>query len=221
MSPAQDVPELRDLVDPRAAQGPADRRHPRIVGRREDGARLDLRALPHRAQLPELERPAVPAHPRLPVEDAAARRHRDDERGRSASTGSEQEQQRPPTTATSKARFSDAAGAVERAHPRLEQRQVADDAESQPPDHRLERRRPDEQVRAASPAGCAPGSRRASQAASGVRMTSSISLRARRSRRGPRRARARGRSGGAPSPAADEPRRARRRSRDGAGSCRR
>ena len=77
---AQHVPELRDLVDAGAPQRAADRRHPRIVGRREHGARLDLGALAHRAQLPELEEPPVAADARLAIEDAPRRRDADERR---------------------------------------------------------------------------------------------------------------------------------------------
>jgi hypothetical protein len=142
---AQDVPELRDFVDARGTQAPSNCRHARIVGRREHGAGLDLGSLPHRAQLPELERAAVAADAGLPVEDAAGRRHRNESRGEEEPR--QQQEKRRRGDGGVEGAFGERARALQRPDARLQQRQVADDPESQPADQGLEGRRPDEQVR--------------------------------------------------------------------------
>ena len=78
---AQHVPELRQLVDVRAAQELAERRHAadrRSLRPHRPG--LALGVVVHRAELDDRERLAVEAHPLLAVEDGAARRELDERR---------------------------------------------------------------------------------------------------------------------------------------------
>ena len=91
-----------------AAQRPPDRRHARIVRDGEHRARLDLGAPPHRAQLPELEEPSVPAHPRLPVEHAARATSRR-RAGRRAPRPGESRSSAADAATASKARLANAA----------------------------------------------------------------------------------------------------------------
>src|SRR5205807_3080837 len=66
---AQDVPELRKLVEAEAPEERPEPRAPRVVRPRPDGAGLALGIHAHRAELEHLEAPAVQTHPLLAVED--------------------------------------------------------------------------------------------------------------------------------------------------------
>ena len=77
---AKDVPELRQLVDVRSAQEPAERRHPRIVGCRPHRSGLALRIIVHRSELDDGERLAVQARALLAIEHRPAGRQAHDER---------------------------------------------------------------------------------------------------------------------------------------------
>src|SRR4051812_34067014 len=65
---AEDVPELRQLVDREAAEYPSGACDPRIALRDRVAGALGLRADDHRSQLQQLEVAAVLAHAHLPVE---------------------------------------------------------------------------------------------------------------------------------------------------------
>src|SRR5581483_11571633 len=73
---AQDVEELRQLVERGAADEFADLRHARVADRREASAVL-LRVGAHRAELEDLERLAAAPDPLLAVEHGAAVLERD------------------------------------------------------------------------------------------------------------------------------------------------
>ena len=88
---AQDVPELRELVDRRSPQNAPDSCDPaialvdRIAG--PDAFRTD----DHRAQLDHLEVGAILAHASLPVDDGAAILELDRERGEAEERARERE----------------------------------------------------------------------------------------------------------------------------------
>ena len=77
---AQDVPELRQLVEVEAAQPAADRRAPRVVVAGPDRAGGVLGAFVHRAELVDLEGAAVESHALLRVEHRAPRSPADERR---------------------------------------------------------------------------------------------------------------------------------------------
>src|SRR5256712_4734436 len=66
---AQDVPELRQLVETPASQERPEPRAPRVIRPRPHRARLALGVHTHRAKLEHLEALAVQTHPLLAVED--------------------------------------------------------------------------------------------------------------------------------------------------------
>src|SRR5213596_762094 len=68
---AQDVPELRQLVQAEAPEERPEPRAPRVVRPRPDGAGLALGVHAHRAELEHLEGAPVQPHPLLAVEDGA------------------------------------------------------------------------------------------------------------------------------------------------------
>ena len=79
--PAQDVPELRKLVERKAAQRAPHPRDPRIAAVDRVPGAEPLGADDHRAQLEELEVDAVLADARLPVENGPGALELDRERG--------------------------------------------------------------------------------------------------------------------------------------------
>src|SRR5439155_5770648 len=89
----QHVPELRQLVDIRPAEEPAERRSSRIVVAGEDRPALALRVFAHRSELVNHERLTVEPHALLTIKNRPARgeldergdeaeREREDEEGR-------------------------------------------------------------------------------------------------------------------------------------------
>ena len=108
----EDVPELRQLVEARAAQPPADRRDPRVVGHLERRARpsrctrascgfsVSASTL-HRAELQEDERASVQAAAHLPEQHRPGRRQlheRRQDRRTAGSSSDEQERRRAPAS---------------------------------------------------------------------------------------------------------------------------
>src|ERR687887_2433174 len=79
--PAQDVPELRDLVEREAAQKAADARDPRVALVDRPAGPLRLGADDHRPQLEQLEVGSVLPDAPLPVEDRSAVVELDRKRG--------------------------------------------------------------------------------------------------------------------------------------------
>ena len=143
----QHVPELRQLVEPVAAQEAAHRGQPRIVALREDLAGFALGVLPHGAELDDLERPQGAAHALL------AEEHRPG--GRQAHRqGGEHEERRGGDRQHRRA--AEVEGALDRhrrapvalAH-HLDQRQVVDPAVAHRADEALERTRQEQDGRAA------------------------------------------------------------------------
>ena len=105
MSPLKHVPELRNLVEVRAAQEPADRRAARIVLAGPDRAGVALGLVVHRAELPHAERVAVEAHALL-AEEGRTRRAEPDQQRRARRAPGTSTSRPAADSPTSMARFS-------------------------------------------------------------------------------------------------------------------
>ena len=75
--PPDDVKELRELVEARLPEQPADAGRPLVVRRGESRARARLGRPAHRPELPEVELHPVPPHPALPEPGGARALERD------------------------------------------------------------------------------------------------------------------------------------------------
>ena len=73
--PAQDVEQLRQLVQTCASQEPADLRHARVIPAGQNRAHSFFRVLDHRSELVQGEESAILTDPLLLVKDGAARGH--------------------------------------------------------------------------------------------------------------------------------------------------
>jgi hypothetical protein len=70
--PAQDVPELRQFVEPEPPQKPSNSSAARVVGYGPDCTKFRLRVFTHRSKLNDLEAPAAEADSNLSVEHRTA-----------------------------------------------------------------------------------------------------------------------------------------------------
>ena len=92
MSPTQHVPELRQLVEPRPPQEPADRRDRGRRSARPHGAGRRFGVLPHRPELVDREDAAVLADALLVIEHRPGRRELDQPARPRSMSGAAQQQ---------------------------------------------------------------------------------------------------------------------------------